>query len=144
MFLSEVRTVKHEEVKLEFQIPMEAAMHPVLVKTFGGLSTFYYFRQFAFGLIFPAFVYLMTRQSGHPIPLSLLSMMVVNTLLYPYSRFVYESVVNFIVGDNVFFVNAVLLLATKLGGMVFCWVGAIFIAPVGLAYLYFHHSRAHG
>jgi hypothetical protein len=26
--------------------------------------------------------------------------------------------------------------------MVMCWSMALFIAPVGLIYLYFHHSRA--
>ena len=39
---------------------------------------------------------------------------VANALIYPYSRFVYESIVDFIFGNNVFFVNALFLLATKI------------------------------
>lgn len=65
----------------------------------------------------------------------------INTLLYPYARFVYESVVGFIMGGNVFFVNAFFMLFVKLMTMALCWAGAIFIAPIGLAYLYYHHSK---
>jgi hypothetical protein len=71
----------------------------------------------------------------------MLLMLVVNTLLYPYSRFVYESIMNFIMGQNVFFVNALLMLGVKLMTMLLCWAFAIFVAPIGLAYLYYHHSR---
>jgi len=116
-------------------------MHPVIVKTFGGLSASYYFRQFIFGLAFPIFIYLMTSRGGQSVHASLFLMMVANTLLYPYSRFVYESVVNFVMGENVFFVNAILMLAVKAASMLFCWLGALFIAPVGLVFLYYHHSK---
>jgi hypothetical protein len=118
-------------------------MHPVIAKTFGGLSTSYYVRHFIFALAFPIFIFLMLSQShgSHPLHFPMLLMVVVNTMLYPYSRFVYESVVNFIVGENVFFVNAMLLLGVKVATMMFCWFLAIFVAPIGLAYLYFHHSR---
>jgi hypothetical protein len=68
--------------------------------------------------------------------------LIINTLLYPYSRFVYEGVIGFIMGENVFFVNAFLVLLTKAITMILCWGFAISIAPVGLAYLYFHHSKA--
>ncbi|KAF0803388.1 hypothetical protein A6D6_03727 [Alcanivorax xiamenensis] len=116
-------------------------MHPVLAKTFGGLNLQYYFRHFVFALIFPAIYIFMTMETGRPITLAVVAVCVVNTLLYPYARFVYESVVGFIFGDNVFLVNAFLLLFFKLVTMMFCWFLAIFIAPIGLIYLYIHHSR---
>jgi hypothetical protein len=115
-------------------------MHPVLSKTFGGLSSAYYFRQFIFGLIFPAFIILMMKQIGK-IDLSLIGIMTLNTFLYPYARFVYESIVGFIMGRNIFFINALFMLASKLITMLLCWGFAIFIAPLGLAWLYFHHSK---
>ncbi len=117
-------------------------MHPVIAKTFGGLSASYYVRHFIFGLLFPVFIYIMTNDGKHPLHLPMLLMLAVNTLLYPYSRFVYESVMGFIMGQNVFFVNALLMLAFKGVTMLFCWALAIFIAPFGLAYLYYHHSKA--
>jgi hypothetical protein len=117
-------------------------MHPVFAKTFGGLSPRYYFRQFAFGLLVPAFVYLMQSKSAHAMSIGMVVMLLVNTLLYPYSRFVYERVVGFVMGENVFFVNAFLMLVTKAITMALCWTFAVFIAPLGLSYLYFHHSNA--
>ncbi len=117
-------------------------MHPVITKTFGGLSTQYYFRQLFFGSLLPALLLFMLSQSGHPIQISMIVFFVINTLLYPYSRFVYESIIHFLIGENIFLVNAVLMLFVKLMTMAMCWSAAIFIAPVGLAYLYFHHSKA--
>ena len=66
----------------------------------------------------------------------------VSTFLYPYSRFVYESVVGFLMGENVFYFNAFVMLFAKLFTMLMCWSFAIVVAPIGLAYLYFHHSKA--
>jgi hypothetical protein len=116
-------------------------MHPVIAKTFGGLSPQYYVRQFVFGMIFPAFIYFVTSRSPHPIQIGMLVLLVVNTLLYPYSRFVYEGILGFIMGNSVFWGNAFFMLFVKLITMLLCWCFAIFIAPVGLAYLYYHHSK---
>jgi predicted membrane protein len=117
-------------------------MQDVVKKTFGGLSAQYYFRQLFFGALFAALIVGVVVNGGNSLQLDLLVMLVVNTLLYPYSRFVYESVVGFIMGDNVFFVNALLMLFVKLMTMALCWSFAIFVAPIGLAYLYYHHSKA--
>lgn len=68
-------------------------------------------------------------------------LIVVNTPLYPYSRFVYESITKFIMGENVFFVNAFLMMLVKVMTMAICYMLAVFIAPVGLVYLYFHHNK---
>jgi len=119
-------------------------MHPIIAKTFGGLSTQYYFRQFFFGALFFALMFFIMSKSPNPIQISLVIFMAISTFLYPYSRFVYESIVNFIMGENVFFVNAIFMLFTKLFTMLICWAFAIFIAPIGLAYLYYHHSKVNG
>ena len=74
----------------------------------------------------------------------MIAFMVISTLLYPYSRFVYESVAGYLMGRNIFFLNAFVLLFVKFIAMMLCWVLAIFMAPIGLAYLYFHHSIARG
>lgn len=117
-------------------------MHPVIEKTFGGLSVRYYFRQLIFGILVSAFVFYMATQGGKNIQLGTLAFIGLNTLLYPYARFVYESVVGFVMGENVFFVNAPLMLITKFITMSMCWGLSVFIAPIGLAYLYYHHSKA--
>jgi hypothetical protein len=117
-------------------------MHPVIQKTLGGLSPQYYFRQFFFGLLVATFVFFMATKGGRSMPVNILIFTIVSTLLYPYSRFVYESIVGFIMGDNVFFVNAIFMLITKFITMAMCWVGALLVSPIGLAYLYYHHSKA--
>ncbi len=118
-------------------------MHPILSKTFGGLSKQYYLRQLFFGVLIVAFVVALPfTQTNRAIPIELIVISTINTLLYPYSRFVYESVIEFIIGKNVFFVNATTMLITKIITMCLCWCFAIFIAPIGLAYLYYHHSKS--
>ncbi|CAE6794759.1 hypothetical protein R75465_04665 [Paraburkholderia aspalathi] len=118
-------------------------MHPVLVKSFGGLPPRYYVRQFLFGLFFPAFLlFASTHGKGLlALPVHLQVILALDTLLYPYSRFVYESVVGYIVGDNAFIFPVILFGATKLFTMLFCWAFAIFVTPIGLIWLYFRSDR---
>lgn len=117
-----------------------------LSKTLGGLSKTYYTRQFLFGLIF--FIFIVAISYNGYNHTGKISILVTNSipgliclLLYPYSRFVYESIIEYILGDNVFFINAPLMLVTKLITMAICFIFSIFIAPIGLIYLYFYHSK---
>lgn len=116
-------------------------MRRILAMTFGGLTPSYYIRQFFFGALFAALLIYMKSQTPSGIGFEIIILSVVSTLLYPYSRFVYESVIGFFMGENVFYVNAILMLVVKLFTMAMCWSFAIFIAPIGLAYLYWYHSR---
>lgn len=117
-------------------------MHPIIQKTFGGLSTQYYFRQFFFGLTLALFIFFMGTFDGNKMPEGMMFFIVINTFLYPYSRFAYERVIGFFMGENVFYVNAILMLFTKFLTMAICWSFAVFVAPFGLFYLYYHHSKA--
>ena len=125
-------------------------MHPVIAKTFGGLSTAYYFRQLFFALLVLALMTFVVSGSIHGLSFVTFLAMAINTLLYPYARFVYESIVGFIIGENMFFMiigenmffmNVLLMMFVKLITILICWSAAIFIAPIGLAYLYYHHSK---
>ena len=133
--ITKVRTVRHVR---------ENTMQDVLRKTFGGLSRQYYLRQLFFGALFFALIAWTTLQSKHGTNVGIIVFAAISTLLYPYSRFVYESIINFIVGNNMFFGNAIMMMTVKLMTMAMCWSMAIFIAPVGLVYLYFYHRRAVG
>ena len=110
-------------------------------KTFGGFRAAYYFRHLFFGFIFLVVMYLKDRGSQYPFDIGTWTLAVITTLLYPYSRFVYESVVNFLWGHNETYIDAGIFLFLKLLTMTLCWFLAIGIAPIGLTYLYFHHSR---
>lgn len=117
-------------------------MNTILVKTFGGLSKKYYIRQFFFAALMAVLFFWIgsTANKTHP-ENSMPWWLLVCVPLYPYSRFVYESIIEFIVGDNVFFVNAIMMVIVKIVTMIACLMLAPLIAPIGLAYLYFHHSR---
>jgi hypothetical protein len=112
-------------------------------KTFGGITAAYYFRHFFFGLMFPVLTYFSLRDNLYPPPLLwTCAFVAVNTLLYPYSRFVYEVIVDFVLGSSVFYVNAGLMLLFKFLTMYFCWFFAMPIAPIGLLYIYIVQSRS--
>ncbi|PMR67267.1 hypothetical protein [Halomonas heilongjiangensis] len=116
-------------------------MRHFIAMTFGGLSPRYYLRQLFFGAGMSALLLFVVMQGEAPLRMDLVVLLLVNALLYPYSRFVYEQAMGFLMGDNMFFVNAMLLLSVKLFTMMLCWGFAIFIAPLGLAYLFFYHRR---
>jgi hypothetical protein len=113
-------------------------MHPMFKKIFCTLSPQYYWRHFVFGLIFPIIYLAVVMPSVSLMAVLFLS---ISTFLYPYSRFVYESIMRFIMGNNVFFVNALLMLLVKVFTIFMCFYLAIFIAPIGLFYLYLRQQK---
>lgn len=119
-------------------------MQSFFAKSFGGLNRSYYVRQFLFGAAFAALIFWVvgSAQGGQGVKPGLVFYALINTLLYPYSRFVYESIVGYVMGNNMFFVNALLMLFVKAITMSLCWTMAIFVAPVGLVYLFWRNSRA--
>lgn len=119
-------------------------MKEIFSKTFGGLTSSYYFRNLFFGaIIFIVLFSILSNSKDEALSLGIgnLSFLIITTLLYPYSRFVYESIANFIMGNNVFFVNIGLMFIVKFLTIIICWAMAIFIAPIGLIYLYFYHNK---
>jgi len=115
-------------------------------KTLGGLTNEYYFRQFVFGLIITiAMTY--TIPQGDFLKLKIKDILfyiiffTINTFLYPYSRYVYESIIDFVIGNNEFFVDSKIFMVIKILTMFLCWMFAIFIAPLGLLYLYYVNNK---
>ena len=119
-------------------------MKKTIVNVFKGLTPQYYFRQLFFGALIFGFMIFMLSKGDKPIGdhFGLFVVYAINTLLYPYSRFAYERVVGFIMGDNLFFVNAFLMLFVKFMTMFLCWGFAIFIAPIGFLFIYFYQKKS--
>lgn len=111
-------------------------------KTLGGLNAAYYFRHFVFGAALSGLYLYMMSRAPENIKAGVVVFLLISLLLYPYSRFVYERIVGFILGNNIFVMNSLIMLATKFITMVLCLAFSIFIAPMGLAYLYFYHTKA--
>lgn len=99
---------------------------------FCNIKPYYYFRHFVFGI---AMSFLAILIAG--LHFQTVIMIVICTFLYPYSRFVYEAIIDFIMGDNVIISNIIPALIFKFFTMTFCFYLAPFIAPVGLVLLYF-------
>lgn len=116
-------------------------MFKFLKCTFGGLPTSYLVRQYIFGILITAIYIKISTGNEDEISSIMIVIFTINTFLYPYSRFVYESIVGFVLGENVFYVNAIIMLTAKIMTMLICWAIAVFIAPLGLAYLFFRKSR---
>lgn len=116
-------------------------MKSFLAKIFGGLNTAYYVRHLVFGSIFGVLCIASAFSQPDGQVIGTVIMAVLSTVLYPYARFVYESIMRFIMGDNIFAVNALWMMVVKIMTMATCWFLAVFIAPLGLGYLYWHNSR---
>ncbi|HGJ5890498.1 MAG TPA: hypothetical protein ACHBZA_03860 [Arsenophonus apicola] len=112
-----------------------------LKKTLGGLDNSYYFRHFFFGALISVIIFWLVNYNSSGIPASIIIMTIINTLLYPYSRFVYEQIISFIIGDHIFYFEIKWMLTAKFMTMIICWAFSIFIAPFGLFYLYYYHSK---
>lgn len=114
-------------------------MYAVIQKSFGGLTLPYYLRHLCFAVIFPLMLLAQVNHRSGAGGMFLLA--VVNTLLYPYARFLYERVWGFIMGDTKFMMGVLWVSVGKLITMMACWCLAIFLAPISLAYLYFQRER---
>lgn len=120
-------------------------MKSFISKTFGGLDKSYYFRHFFFGLLVFIFLESMFFNAAKGVIDAKLignsAFFLLLTFLYPYSRFVYESVIGFILGNNIIFINVFVVLFTKMFTILLCYLFGWAIAPIGLIYLYFYHSK---
>jgi len=117
-------------------------MKHIIAKTFGGLSWTYFLWHFVWGLaVMAAFVFLSLKSVNSLPPTGHMLLLTANAVLYPYSRFVYESVVGFIMGENIFVAPTLVFLGAKVVTIIACFIAAIFVAPIGLAYLYYHHTK---
>lgn len=121
-------------------------MKSIFLKTFGGLSASYIIRQYFFGILIGAFFlgFLSMGESAETrkiVKAPLIAFTIVSVILYPYARYVFDSVVSFILGGNLFILPIPVMLMIKFANMILCFAFAIFMAPLGLLYLYFYHSK---
>lgn len=107
----------------------------VIFRALASIGVHEYVRHLLFGLIFTAFPlhYVLTYQGPVPLPIYLL--IVGNTVLYPYARFGYAATVDYLLGGNVFIWNTWIFLLFKLTVMLACWVLAIPLALLVIAWI---------
>lgn len=113
----------------------------ILRKTLGGLSLSYYLRNLFFGAIFAGLMIALLLVEPNANSYPTLGYLIICVFLYPYSRFVYDQIIGFIMGDNVFIMNILFVFFIKLITISLCLLFAPIIAPLGLMYLYFYHTK---
>lgn len=59
------------------------------------------------------------------------------TVLFPFSKLVWDELKSLIMGENVFFMNALILLFLKLFINMMLWSFAPFIAVIGIGYIWY-------
>jgi hypothetical protein len=119
----------------------KGASMSLLRKTFFGLTFSYYFRNLIFAGIVAALQYNYQKTGTNVSTVLPMALLAANTILYPYSRFAYESVMEFFMGTNIFILPLIIMLPYKLFTIMLCWFLAPFIAPIGLIFIWFHHSK---
>lgn len=117
-------------------------MIAILSRTLFRLKPSYYFKNVVFSLALTGsfFFLLFTRDVLFIVPPVYLVLMVVNALLFPYSFFVYEVVVERFVGNKIGVTTASVYFFFKLIVMLLCYVFAFYISPLGLIYLYVRYG----
>ena len=118
------------------------------IRSFFGLSKKYYFRQLIFGLFyFVIFCYFINNDKhiNGIFPLQshkniFLTFYFPCIFIYPYSRFVYESIASFIIGENKITMPFVTAISLKWATMTLCFLLSPIIAPIGLISIFIYHS----
>lgn len=116
-------------------------MHPIILKTFGGMPIEQYFRHFFFGALVALAMFASQSHSPSTTPAGMIVFIVINTIIYPYSRYAIQVAGGFLMGDNAFFAHVGFILIVKTIITVLCWIFAIFMAPIGLMLLYAENSK---
>jgi len=115
----------------------------IVYKTFGVLTPSYYLKNLFLGAIVSIFFITLIIKDGvfSSLLTAILMVSIVSTLFYPYAIFVYESIASFFTKDTKFTLNNNLIISIKFFKVIFCWVFSLFIALLGLTYLYYTNKE---
>lgn len=117
----------------------------IMRNSFGGLTKEYYLRNIFIGSIFGicAWYLIDTLEKGSSNPKGLSTiitikiLIVLNSVLYPYSKFMYDSIWGVVLGDRVYAysINPISIFFILIMRYL-CWAFAIVLAPLGLIIIY--------
>lgn len=112
-------------------------MKQAIINALGGLDKSYLIKQYAIGLIVCIVYGAIASKYGRGLGLYTLLTFTINTLLYPYSRYLFESLIKLFFGDTRFDKNSGALKILTLLSIIFCWSTALLLAPLSLLYIHF-------
>lgn len=107
-------------------------------RIFGAINPRFLARSYLLGAAIFALVTWLSLQAdgdlGRALPAILLG--VVSTLLFPFAKLVWNSARDFIMGDNLVVMNALVVFAAKFAVNLVLWMFAVLVAPIGVIYLW--------
>ena len=124
----------------------------IVAFAFKGLKPSYYWRHFVLGAIVPVIIIGLQIYVVFSNPeistgtavigiLSYIAGALFLLILYPFSRFAYESIVEFVMGNNVIISNALLFLTYKYISYAILLCFSFVIAPIGMIILFFYNKH---
>jgi len=111
-------------------------MRKFLTTIYSTLSLSYLIKQYVFGGIMYAFM--LYANGANPLhKTGVFIFLTLSLVLYPFAMFVYDSIVDTLLGNWIVPVPMLLLLVWIPFKMMIMFVFAFLVAPIGMAYLYF-------
>lgn len=107
---------------------------------FRALDTGWLIRHYIFAIAFITYFLYSNGQNGDNSAF-LTIFMIISALLYPFAMFIYESIVDLILGDNVWILPGLLLLVWKIVRFLFILFLSLPIGIIGFIVLYFKVNR---
>ncbi|ALR23148.1 hypothetical protein [Sphingobium baderi] len=112
-----------------------------LRRIFGAVDRAYLIRAYIIGGVIFALYGSFISYGAKSAPAPIWIVFSISTLLFPFSKLVWDQVMSVMLGRNMFIMNAVFLMFAKLVINVILWACAIIIAPIGILWLW-HRTRA--
>ncbi len=112
-----------------------------LKRIFGAVQPSYLIRAYAIGVVFFGFFVFLAFSAATRNPASspygMVALMLANLLFFPFSKLVFDEIKRVMMGDNILIVHIVVAMTAKLFINLLLFGLAIFIAPLGIIYLWF-------
>ena len=118
-----------------------------LKRIFGALQPTYLIRAYVISAVFMAMMVwlVLYPAKGEPLTIDRIAPLVIfgiGALLFPFSKLVWDEIKRVMMGGNVFFLPIIFLLPLKLLVNYMLWGFSIFIAPLGIAYLWLRSRQS--
>lgn len=113
-------------------------------RIFAGMNGTYLVRAYVIGLLFLALMALgyFGSDADRAMPARMIAVGLINTLLFPFSKLIWDELKSFLLGQTVVVGNVGVVFLGKLFINALLWALAVFVAPLGVAYLWFRTREA--
>lgn len=102
----------------------------IIKEIFSSVDRTFLFRQYFFAIVF----FLIMMFGNFP-SFSVLILLIINTILYPFARITFDSAFSFLIGNQIFILPIFLMFFIKIVKFILIYLFAIFIAPISIIYI---------